>query len=174
MIVALTSLGAAAVALLSDLIGHSDGVIDGVFKFSGDTCPSSTQSVVEWSTDSWWHPVPVEEIDWSEFRDAVSLTPTDVASSGYLGWQKGWEPFEAFIGQQEPGGGTHAWFRGYLPSGMPIYVWVGSGVEHWWTLNGEPVDVQGEDQLIVALEETLEDRDEVSLDDVLHALKEFH
>jgi hypothetical protein len=128
---------------------------------------------VDWSTDGWWHPVPVEEITWAEFRDAVQPTPQDVQASGYLGWQEGWEPFAEFLAR-EPGGGTQAWFKGRLPSGRPVYVWVGSGVEHWWTPGGEGIDVYGEHALIAQAQEALDELAEqrqVTLADTLSAIQ---
>jgi len=125
------------------------------FRFSGDTCPGSTADVVNWSTADWWYPTPVEEIEWTDFRDAVQITPQTVMASGYLPWKQGWEPFEEFLGR--PRATYHeGFFKGTLPSGRPFYVWQGSGVEHWWTLRGDPVDTEYEQALIDALEVRLD------------------
>lgn len=125
------------------------------FRFSGLTCPSATSDLVDWSTDNWWHPVPVAEIEWEQFRDVVEITPESVTASGYLGWEPDWMPFAQFLAS-EPGGGTHAWFKGTLPSGIPMYVWVGSGIEHWWTPGGQGIDPQDEQEILDAIYDPLE------------------
>jgi hypothetical protein len=126
------------------------------YRFSGLTCPNASPGLVDWSTANWFYPTPNEEIDWPTFREAVDLVPEDVEASGYLGWRRGWMPFRRFVSQQEPGAGSHSWYRGNLPSGMPYYVWVGSGIEHWWTPNGGGIDVEREDALLESLEQRLD------------------
>lgn len=142
------------------------------FRFSGDMCPSMPESIVNWSTGDWWYPVPAVAIEWEEFRSAVEISPEMLMETPYLGWQEGWEPFEDFIAS-EPGAGTHAWFRAVLPSGMPVYVWVGSGIEHWWTPGGEPVDGWSEEEIVESIEPVLEELSEsrpVTLEDTLALL----
>jgi len=157
---------------------HGKGSSNTPFRFSGDICPHVPEDVVNWSSGDWWHPVPVEQIEWSEFRAAVELVPDDVSASGFLGWELGWEPFEQFVGgddgwRTEPGGGTHGWFRGTLPSGQPFFVWQGSGIEHWWTPGGVGIDGEREQAIITELEPKLDaiaqDRD-VSVADTLRLL----
>lgn len=130
------------------------------YRFSGDMCVSTHADIVNWSTDDWWHPTTATQIEWSEFRDAVEITPQVFTATQNLGWQEGWEPFEQFVARDdgwrtEPGGGTASWFKGTLPSGLPFYVWQGSGIEHWWTPGGEPIDQQAELALIEAIEPQL-------------------
>jgi hypothetical protein len=148
------------------------------FRFSGQICPSVPADMVDWSTGEWWHPVPVEQIEWSEFRAAVELVPDDVSASGFLCWKPGWGSFEEFVGgddgwSTEPGGGTHQWFRGTLPSGKLFFVWQGSGIEHWWTPGGVEIDLEREQAIITELEPKLDaialDRD-VSVADTLRLL----
>ena len=147
------------------------------YRFSGLTCPSATADLVDWSTEGWFYPSTSEEIDWEEFRDATNPTPEDVTASGYLGWSEDWMPFRDWThGDMEPGGGTHAWYKGELPSGQPFYVWVGSGIEHWWTVNGEPVNVYAEQEILDQLTEeleALEQTEDVTLQTVIGRLSRF-
>jgi hypothetical protein len=153
----LLALGAVAALAVGGLVRRKGGSRGQGFRFSGDTCPGSTQDVVEWSTENWWYPTPVQEIEWPAFRAATVITPDMITE--WLGWSVDWMPFDEWLAG-EPGAGTHAWFAGTLPSGQPFYVWVGSGIEHWWTLDGAGVDTQYEQALIDSLYDRLELLDE--------------
>jgi hypothetical protein len=168
-----TWLALAAAAGLAVAGARRRGSTSRPFRFSGLTCPAATADLVNWSTGDWSYPSPAEELEWLEFRDEVQPQADDLSASGYLGWDPAWgEPFDEWLegawvtypswtggpGRRvrEVGGGTHAWYRTELPSGLPAYVWVGSGIEHWWTPGGESIDVYGEQKLITAVEQRME------------------
>lgn len=150
LIVGAILLSAAAAAVSSTSSGSG--------KYTGVTCPVATADLVDWSTDSWWHPTPTEDLEWSEFRDRVELTPEDVGGSPYLPWQKGWEPWREFLGRPEAHW-EESFYETELPSGKKAWVWVGSGVEHWWTPDGY-MDVQEEDEILQRALAHLEQMDE--------------
>jgi hypothetical protein len=130
--------------------------------FTGVTCPIATSELVDWSTDSWWYPTLSEDIEWADFLEKVEITPDSVMASGYLPWKEGWEPWEEFLNREEASW-PEAFFRTILPSGQEAFVWVGSGIEHWFTANGT-MDVEEEDRILSKAYEQLEEWAEEGLD----------
>jgi hypothetical protein len=153
-------LGAALLTVAA--VGSSRGSGSSRATYTGVTCPNATSELVDWSTDSWWYPTLTTDIEWSEFRDAVELTPQVVSGSMYLPWQEGWEPWAEFLGRDQANW-SESFYRTELPSGKRAYVWNASGVEHWFTHDGF-MDVQREDELLARVYAVLEEWSDDGID----------
>jgi len=142
------------------------------FSYTGYRCPNVHSELVDWSTEAWWYEVPVEEIDWEDFKDHVDLQPHEVSGSEFLPWKEGWEDWEDFLGREADW--SESFYRGLLPSGRPFFVWTASGVEHWYTESGD-MDPEYEAQILLSaydeLQQIEEDGEDIDLDVVRRVIR---
>ena len=164
----------AAIILAKKTKGSSSK--EGPAQWTGISCPITPASVVDWSIDRWWHPVPTTEIDWAEFREAVDLKAKDIGPNPYLPWLPDWEPWDDFYNRKQPQY-HESFYKTLMPSGHVLYVWRSGGVENYWsatTINGMAWNPEEDGQLIDTLWERLdelEEQQDIALEDTLRQIQ---
>lgn len=138
-------------------------------------CPITPAEVVDWTTENWWHPTPMEEITWQQFKNRVELE-YDPEDWYYLPWRPDWSSWDEFQNRSEPED-HESFYKGALPSGQEVHVWQAGGVEHFYT-DGGIFNPEHEAELILQLEDILDELQEredkeITLEDTLREVQKL-